>query len=750
MTFLHAAFLAGAAAIVVPIVLHLVMRRQPKHLEFPALRFLKLRQQANRRQIQLRHWLLLALRCGLILALALALARPSIVGSGMLGDQEAPVAAALVFDTTPRMQYRQQNKTRLEVAQETAEWLLAQLPAESNVAVIDSRANSAAFAVDAAAARQRVQRLTANAVVQPLAIPLQAALKLLEESDKPRKELYIFTDLARAAWSTDAMRDLEAALKKLVGLGVYVIDVGVADPTNFGLADLKLSGQVLSKNSPLTIGCDLVHVGAEGQRWIELNLIDRQTGKLSNRGQNQYDFQPGQSQHATFTLLGLGPGMHQGNLKIVGEDALSCDDTRWFTVEVRPAWHVLLVAPRDSDRDPKDYAFFLSEALAPYDFRAKGRESFHCDVISLDDLASKPLDSYAAVCLIDPRSVEPRVWQKLQSYVALGGGLGIFLGRNAAPVESFNEPIAQELMPGKLVRQWRAPDGSEVYLAPENFNHPVLSKLRGLEVAWEGLPVFRHWQLQPSDGAAVVLPFSDNQPALLERPVGKGRVLVMTTPVSDTASRSGVKGYEPWNLLPLADEKWPFVALANEMMFYLVGSGQGQLNYTSGETAVVPLDAARKHSIYSLTTPGGDQVRTPPNDEQNAIAVTSTEQPGNYRIQAGGGEDAVDLGFSVNTSPQVSRLERASQDELKNIFGDTPFRLARGRDEIDRSISAGRVGQELFPYLILLVTLILACEQVLANRFYQDYDTQVKPSRAAELAANKPPRTTSRTPVKSR
>ena len=33
------------------------------------------------------------------------------------------------------------------------------------------------------------------------------------------------------------------------------------------------------------------------------------------------------------------------------------------------------------------------------------------------------------------------------------------------------------------------------------------------------------------------------------------------------------------------------------------------------------------------------------------------------------------------------------------------------------------MGQELFPYLIVLLVLILACEQVLANRFYQDYDT---------------------------
>src|SRR5262249_55230327 len=204
MTFLHAAFLGGTLAIAIPIVLHLVMRKQPKHLEFPALRFIKQREHANRRQVRLRHWLLLALRCALVALLALALARPSIVASGMLGDQEAPVAAALVFDTNPRMQYREHNQTRLESAQETARWLLAQLPAESDVAVVDSHSASAAFAVDAGAARQRIERLEAVTMSQPLALAIEAAVELLRESDKERKELYVFTDLARVAWSRDA------------------------------------------------------------------------------------------------------------------------------------------------------------------------------------------------------------------------------------------------------------------------------------------------------------------------------------------------------------------------------------------------------------------------------------------------------------------------------------------------------------------------------------------------------------------
>ena len=728
MTFLHAAFLAGAGTIVVPIVLHLIMRQQPKHLEFPALRFIQRREQANRRQVRLRHWLLLALRCALLGLLALALARPSIVGSGVL-DQEAPVAAALVFDTNPRMQYRQGNQTRLDVAREVADWLLPQLPADSDVAVVDSRSASAAFSVDLGAARQRIERLNADQMAQPLSLALESALALVNESEKPRKEIYVFTDLSRAAWSADAMRAFQRQLDAAAEVGVYLIDVGVKDPTNVGLGELRLSGQVLSRNSPLRIECDLTHVGPAEQRTVELYLVDPATNQPSIRSRAAFTLKPNETQRTDFRLRGLKPGFHQGYLKLVGEDSMACDDTRWFSVEVRPAWRILIAAPDDASRTADEYALFLSEALAPYSMRIKGEAAFECDVVTTEQLAGASLDQYGAVCVLDPRPLEPDVWQKLQAFAAEGGGVAIALGRNAAPVDSFNQPLAQELLPGTLVRQWRA---SEAYLAPENYQHPLLQKFRSLAgaVPWESFPVFRHWQLgQLAEGSAVVLRYSNGQPAIIERPLGKGRVLTLTTPISDPASRR-----DTWNLLPTGEQPWPFVMLANELALYLVGGGEQRLNYLTGDTAVIHLGADRRFPIYSLTTPRGDQIRTPVDDDQNALVVASTSEPGNYRVRAGGPQEGAQLGFSANLPPETSELNRVTQDDLAGVFGERAFHLARGRDEIDRSVSEVRVGQELYPLLIILLVVVLALEQVLSNRFYQDYDTSDRPSRAAQLA----------------
>jgi hypothetical protein len=144
-----------------------------------------------------------AVFAALLLVATLFAAGRALAGrSPVLGDQEAPVAAALVIDSSPRMQYRHENKTRLEAAQEIAQWLLRQLPAESELAVLDSSSGSAAFAVDRAAAATAIERLRPVATPRPLVEMIEGAAQLLVQKREARKEIYVFTDLTAAAWKS--------------------------------------------------------------------------------------------------------------------------------------------------------------------------------------------------------------------------------------------------------------------------------------------------------------------------------------------------------------------------------------------------------------------------------------------------------------------------------------------------------------------------------------------------------------------
>ncbi len=718
MTFLNASLLAGSALIALPIVLHLIMRRKPRHLEFPALRFLEARRETNQRRLRLRHLLLLLLRMAAILLLAVGLARPSVKFSGALGSQKAPVAAALVFDTSVRMEYVHENRSRLEAAQDFGLWVLSQLPKESEIGVLDARRGPATFQAHRGAARHRIEQLASTAAAQPLTTVLEEAVRLLGTSKLAGRELYVFTDLARVSWPSETAAALQGMLAAHPELGIYVIDVGVADPTNTSLDELRLSDQMISSRASLTISTDIRHRGRDETRTVGLYLDDRtaRTGdETAEKSQQKIvELSGNGSQRVGFTIDILEQGIHQGYVEVAGDDALVCDNRRFFTVEVKDAWRVLAVASKPA----QEHSQYLRNALAPRRFRQEGRAQFDCETIEYGELARKNLDDYATVWLLDPPGLEADTWTKLEDFVRAGRSLAVCLGGRASspgPIEAFRTSAALALLPGKIVRQARTP--GDVYLKPGLSQHPSLSEFRkiGQTVPWELSPVWRYWQLkEPADDASVIVSLSDGSPAIMERPVGTGRVVTMTTPISD------LKVDEPWNLLLTEEPTWPFVILLNRMASYLVGSLDQTLNYSAGETVALRLDPQQVHRSYAMSAPGDFQVRLTPDVAQNTLIVTSTDAVGNYRVAAGGATDAYRSGFSVNIAPEQTDLTRTDEDGLKQVFGEAPFRMARQRSELEGNVSRGRVGRELFPTLILLLAFVLAAEHVLANRFYRE------------------------------
>ena len=76
MNFLAPAFLAGLAAIAVPVIIHLIHRERKVVVEFPSLMFLQRIPYRSVRRQKLRHVLLLILRCIALALLVAAFARP--------------------------------------------------------------------------------------------------------------------------------------------------------------------------------------------------------------------------------------------------------------------------------------------------------------------------------------------------------------------------------------------------------------------------------------------------------------------------------------------------------------------------------------------------------------------------------------------------------------------------------------------------------------------------------------------------
>jgi hypothetical protein len=635
-----------------------------------------------------------------------------------LGNREAPVAAVLLLDTSPRMLYRYNNQTRLERAREIARWLIRQLPAESDVAIVDARFRSAAFAVDVGAASKAVDAVDVTYLPATWKSLIEESMRLLQQNNKTRKELYILSDLTLPTWQDVLDGSLAQALNSAPEISLQVIDVGVESPRNDAVVDLQLSGQLLSNGSPLEVQARIAHSGAATSRTLRLLLESQdpsgpilvdgqlQLPPATVRGKQTVELERDSAQVVKFNLAALELGTHHGYVEVEGDDNLPLDNRRYFTVHVRPPWPVLVVAPQDA------ISQFLTETLAPYEFRETGRARFTCTTIRPEQLADQPLRDYAAVALLDPAPMPDTTWQSLRQYVERGGGLALFLGRNASEASEFNSAAAAELLPAPILRQWRDEDGLQ--LAPRNFDHPVLSVFQDLRstVPWSAMPIFRHWVVGPlADGSRVVLSFSNNKPALLERRIGEGLVSLMTTPISEAEANN----QRPWNRIGNSLDSWPFLVLVDRLFLTLVRSNTALLNCSVGQTARLPWGGVGTERI-PLLTPRGDWQEVTASDGE--IRVLLTEVPGAYRLKVPA-DTPTPHGFSANLPAEASRLDRVTQDQLTTALGQDRFRLAHNEQEIVREIDQARIGREFYPLLLPVLVLMMLLEYVLANRFYR-------------------------------
>ncbi|MBI1249675.1 VWA domain-containing protein [bacterium] len=775
MQFANVGLLLGGLLIAVPVILHLVMRQQPKQLEFPALRFVRQRSVQNTRRLQLKHWVLLALRCLAVLALVFALARPGVASAALgrwvltgslgvivligvfvsaaawltgtsrvlayaltaitaavalatlttgvmamsdssgpiVGQQEAPVAAVIICDTSPRMLYRNQNQTRLEKAQEMGMWLTSQLPEDSEMAVLDQRAQTAIFAPDRGAARQALQRLEITVGGKSLIELTQTALDMLKQNQLARKEIYILTDLAAPAWDPDQAQRLKSQLAEQADIPLYIIDVGADDVKNVAISDLNLSAQSVPENSDVTLQAEIVSDGNSQPKTVELFVEtpdDRlpivENGELilpkaTRRNRQTIELADGAPRQITFRLPALPAGTHHGWIELVGEDGLSADNKRWFTIQSRMPRSLLVV------ESPKADGTDLVNALAPPSFREAGRAPFHVDVIKQAELTADKMGEYQALILLDPAPMPEATWQALQRFVNHGGGLMIFLGRAAVKAD-FNSEGAQSVLPGKLVRQWRAGD-RQWFLDPRDYQHQVLTPFRaiGASVPWRSKPIERFWSLDEVDkDSSTVVPFNNEAPALIEQRIGDGIVLTFLSSITDP----------DWNELLIGLDSWPFFVLSNQMAMYVVQGGDQHFNYIAGDVATLETTPDNETTTHLLFTPNSTNPQEVVPDA-GTITIPFTSSLGTYRVRPLSG--GVSTGFSVNLPPFATRMDKVSEEQLDQVLGKGRYRLARKQEQIVREQGQARLGVPLFPWLMLIVVIVFGLENVLSNLFYR-------------------------------
>lgn len=240
--FLHPWLLAGLVLAGIPILLHLVQRRQPPVVVFPAVRYLVDTTREHQRRLKLRHWLLLLVRTLLIIALVLAAAGPT--APSTTPGPHAPTALALILDNSLSSGAVVNGTPRYTILQQAARRILQRANPEDQLWLI------LADGLPRRGSRAELERLVDSSGPSDLRLDLGQALQQAEQvlaTQQRQGEIVLLTDLQRSALSparvTRPFLVLRPGQLEVRNLGVSAIDVGPQPwPVDGGRVTVSVAG----------------------------------------------------------------------------------------------------------------------------------------------------------------------------------------------------------------------------------------------------------------------------------------------------------------------------------------------------------------------------------------------------------------------------------------------------------------------------------------------------------------------------
>jgi hypothetical protein len=650
--------LLGLVAAALPWLVHLIGKRKAVPVRFAAMQLLLRSEKRISARRRLRELLLLAARTATAASLPLIFARPfteraSDVPAASLEAQ----SAVILVDDSASLRRTRGGGTLFDQAKSQALALVRQFPTDSELAVVLASQGSTAPLADLNPERARV--LQAVEAVQSSARPADftAAMRrsalILAGSPRPKRRIFLITDLQAAGWE-DGIGLAERNAPEVV-----VLDLGGAAWENRAVVDVRAEPAAEAGPGGLAISTQLADFSARGINGLGVSLkID---GAVVAKG--FVDLSPGGTAKKRFVhVLPAGSGSaHDIEVEIDG-DAFPLDDRRMTHIELARTVRALVINGDARTVDKDDEPYFLERALKAGDHAAA------LTTVLPDDVPLEGLSAYTAVFALNVAQPSVALAAALVRFVEAGGGLFLSVGARVEPA-AWNDRLARLLpQPLAMARTAAALPGQHAgetiddrpaeRLAPLDRRHPLLSNFPPHGEGLVSARIFKYMLLEPVPDAperGVILRYESGSPALVERQVGKGRVLLLSTSVD-----------REWTDLPIRPG---FLPLMQEAARRLVGGGDTEATPALLVGQPHELAVAADDRRLEVTKPDGS-VWVARNDTPGigrTITFSDTDEPGVYRVRAAGPDGSLAPraadGFVVNLDTRESNPARLAPEK---------------------------------------------------------------------------------------
>jgi hypothetical protein len=664
MGFFSPWFLAGVAAVGLPIWLHLLKRHKVDPQPFPSLMFFEHREQSSVQHRRLDYILLFILRALMIALLVLLFAHPYFTIKTPKGQGKK--IAVVAVDRSFSMRAREGTSSRLEKAKAEALDIVSKIPAGTQAQVIALAGTTQAMTqqtVDPGELRAAV------AAIQPSDSrasygELSRYLRTLAENTKTPIEAHLVSDLQKSGMPpgfTDLRLDADTTLTlHPIGSAVpnFAVENVVAPRRVYDTKKVRIQATIAGFGTPATTKTATLLLNGK--------TLQSKTVEIPEGGRGT----------AEFLGLEASYGFNRAEIRIDGTDALAEDNSFAFSVERADPRKVLFV-----DDGRRNDALYFRTALS-----AAPDSAFQLDVQSPGAAGSANLSSFALVVLSDPGALPTGFEDALKRYVSGGGSVLVALGAASAVlprVPVLDEPIESSRYAGRDTERFLA-------IGDIDSTHAVLRNVN----RFDGVKFYQVINVKPMN-SRVLAKLSDGTPLVLERQIGEGKAMAFASPFDNSV-----------NDLPLHNSWVPFV---QDSTRYLGGGGTEQ-----------PVTLAVDQYVELRTGEGGGSAEVSDPDGKRALSLEEAAKArsfmltreGFYEVRTANGRRSLVAAHADRKESDLSVIPKETQDLWAGTgapSGGGPG-VANAGEGLTKPFS-------LAPYILLLLLGVVLAESVIANRY---------------------------------
>jgi hypothetical protein len=671
-------FALGALAIIGPIVFHLMRHTSREQTPFSALMFLEPSPPRMTKRSKLENLWLLLLRCLALAVLALAFTRPFFPRPTSQPPPAGGKRVVLLLDTSASMrreklwdEARGRAQTRVRAAAPADEFAIVAFDRQSKPVLTFEEWRKLPPRQRVSTAMERLAALAPGWGDTRLDDALLQAVETLGQAgdaQPDRREIVVISDLQEGA--------------KLSGLQGYQWPRGMIvtlDPV-VASARQNASVQWISESE------DTENPGEAAP--IRLRVTNAADAKREQfQLQWKSDDSPPQAPLEVYAPAGQSrivrapsPPAGATALTLSGDDT-DFDNTLYVVPPHAAQFPILFVGP-DPDDDPHSSLYYILRA-----FPKTARQNIQITAHRSDDAVPGFQLQRAQLLILGDTLGEAPLASARQ--FAREGRIVIAPLTSAAGAET-----VARLMELPALSAEEAPVKDYTLLAQIDFSHPLFAAFA--DPRYSDFTKIHWWKhrrlaMAPLAGARVLAAFDDKDPAIVQAPLGKGSVVILTSSWRPSDSQ-----------LALSSK---FVPLLQALLEQSSNLPPQKAQYFVGEELPLPGSAQQ----LSVRKPDGTQVPAAP-----ASKFSGTDQPGIYFVTPGARR------YVVNLVPEESRLAPLPPERFASL--GVPLRATREASEA----SARREGQaqaaeiearqKLWRWLLLAVIGLLLLETLFARK----------------------------------